>query len=199
MPTKPYAQACERNRQPILEVIRPLLKNAVSVLEIGSGTGQHAIFFTEKMPHLSWQTSDLEENHAAIQLWLDDSPHTNILPPLALDVLSDNWPETQFDAVYSANTAHIMCWKAVEAMFQGVAQSLNPQGQFVLYGPFKYGGEFTSDSNQQFEHWLKSIDPQRGIRDFEALQSLARNNDMKLLADYPMPANNQILVWQKND
>jgi cyclopropane fatty-acyl-phospholipid synthase-like methyltransferase len=199
MPTKPYSQACENNKQPILEVIRPFLKNATDLLEIGSGTGQHAIYFAEKMPHINWQTSDLLENHQSIQMWLDDCPLNNIYPPIALNVLTDDWPEESYDAVFSANTAHIMPWHAVEAMFKGVANQLNSKGLFILYGPFKYNGEYTSASNEQFEGWLKSVDPERGIRDFEAIQLLANNNGMSLLNDYPMPANNQILVWQKTN
>ena len=197
MPTKPYSQACENNKQPILKVIHPLLKNATNLLEIGSGTGQHAVFFAEQMPHLKWQTSDVLENHPSIQLWLDDAQLNNPSSPLPLNVLSDNWPQEKYDAVYSANTAHIMPWNAVEAMFSGVGNLLKPDALFILYGPFKYKGEFTSHSNQQFELWLQSVDAERGIRDFEALQILAENNGMSLINDYSMPANNQILVWRK--
>jgi len=197
MPIKQYSQACENNKQPILETIKPLLKGAANLLEIGSGTGQHAVFFAEQLPHLKWQTSDLIENHQSIQLWIDDAQLNNISLPLPLDVLTDVWPQQNYDAVYSANTAHIMPWKAVEAMFDGVGKLLNKGGLFILYGPFKYDGEFTSNSNQQFEVWLKSIDLERGIRDFEALQLLVDNNGMSLLENYSMPANNQILVWQK--
>ena len=198
MQTKPYSQACENNKQPILEVIQPLLESASSVLEIGSGTGQHAVFFAEKMPHLQWQTSDLIENHPSIQSWLDDTQLCNIYAPLPLNVLTDVWPATAYDSVYSANTAHIMPWNAVETMFHGVSTILKTNGFFILYGPFKYNGEFTSDSNRQFELWLKSVNPESGIRDIESLLQLAENNGMKLLNDFSMPANNQILVWQKH-
>jgi len=195
---KLFSEACEKNKQPILNVIKPLLQSSVILLEIGSGTGQHAVYFAEEMPHLKWQTSDVKENHPSINSWLDDSQLDNILPPVSLNVLTDPWPDIRFDAVYSANTAHIMSWQAVEAMFSGVAKKLNPDGVFILYGPFNYQGNFTSDSNQQFDLWLKSVDAERGIRNFEALQKLAEKYQMSLLDDYAMPANNRILVWRLN-
>lgn len=195
MTSKPVAPACERNRLPILKVIKPLLEDVRTLLEIGSGTGQHAVYFGSEMPHLLWQTSDVEENHIGIQLWLQESELDNVLAPLTLNVSGD-WPDSNYDAMFSANTAHIMPWRAVEAMFAGVACRLNPRGLFIIYGPFNYHGQFSSDSNRQFEQWLKSVDPERGIRDFEALQELAAENNLLLLQDYEMPANNHILVWQ---
>jgi len=196
-PSKPFSEACERNKQPILDVIKPLLKNKKTLLEIGSGTGQHAVFFAENLTHLHWQTSDREENHPSINLWLNDSPAKNINQPIPLDVQIDPWPSAKFDAVYSANTAHIMSWKAVESLFVGVGQTLDEKGIFILYGPFNYHGEFTSESNRKFEDWLKNIDPERGIRDFEAVNQLAEQAGMKLIEDYEMPSNNRILVWEK--
>lgn len=197
MSMKPFADACERNREPILEVIQPLLSGLNTLLEIGSGTGQHAVYFSEKLPQLCWQTSDLVENHVGIELWRAESGLNNILPPIALDVLSDPWPNQLFDAIYSANTAHIMPWRAVEKMFIEGSKKLVKNGLFILYGPFNYNGDFTSDSNKQFEVWLKSVSPERGIRDFEALRDLAQTNALSFIKDYPMPANNRILVWQK--
>ena len=194
---KPFSESCERNKQPILAVIKPLLENRQTLLEIGSGTGQHAVFFAEQLPHITWHTSDRLENHSDIHLWIDDSPATNIKPPIQLDVIEDKWPELQFDAVFSANTAHIMSWQAVQALFTGVGNVLQKSGFFMLYGPFNYHGKFTSASNENFEQWLKSVDSERGIRDFEAVNLLAKNAGMKLLEDYEMPANNRILVWQK--
>jgi len=194
---KPFSEACERNRQPILDIISPLLKEKRNLLEIGSGTGQHAVYFAENLPHISWQTSDCEENHSDINLWLDDSPANNISRPISLNVLNDPWPNEQFDAIYSSNTAHIMSWTAVVSLFTGVGSILNNRGIFLLYGPFNYNGDFTSESNRKFEDWLKSIDIERGIRDFEAVNQLAEKHGMKLLNDYEMPANNRILVWEK--
>jgi len=196
--SKLFSEACERNKQPILDVIKTLLKNKKNLLEIGSGTGQHAVFFAENLSHINWQTSDRKENHPDICSWIEDSSAKNINQPLSLDVVSDQWPITQFDAVYSANTAHIMSWAAVQALFAGVGKILNNKGIFMLYGPFNYGGEFTSESNRKFEDWLKSVDQERGIRDFEAVDKLAQQAEMKLFDDYEMPSNNRILVWEKD-
>jgi len=195
--TKPFAEACERNQQPILEVIQPLLENKNNLLEIGSGTGQHAVFFAEKMPHITWQTADILENHQGIHLWLEDASLPNVLPPIELDAFTFDWHEKTYDAVFTANTAHIMPWSAVELMITGVGKTLKTGGLFIIYGPFNYNGQFTSESNARFEQWLKNADPERGIRDFEAIEKLANVNGMQLLNDYEMPANNRILVWEK--
>ncbi len=195
---KPFSESCERNKQPILVVLKPLLSDKRCLLEVGSGTGQHAVFFAEQFAELIWQTSDRVENHPGIQQWLDESANPNLRSPIPLDVIDDRWPDNHFDAVYSANTAHIMSWRAVMAFFEGVGTVLQPNGLFILYGPFNYGGKFTSESNRNFEGWLKNADPERGIRDFEAVNQLAEQAGMSLLEDYPMPSNNRILVWQKN-
>ena len=194
---KPFSESCERNKGPIFDIIAPLLANKSSLLEVGSGTGQHAVYFGEKFNHLRWQTSDRTENHGAINQWLDDAKLDNVLPPLSLDVIQDPWPECMFDAVFSANTAHIMPWEAVEAMVTGIGQVLNTSGVFMLYGPFNYNGQFTSESNVRFEQWLKAQAKHQGIRDFEAVNQLAGNAGLQLLNDFSMPANNRIVVWQK--
>ena len=194
---RPYSEACDRNRDPILEVIRPWLSERGAVLEIGSGTGQHAVYFAEKLPHLLWHTSDREENHAAIGLWLGEAGLANVRPPLSLDVAADSWPELAVDAVFSANTAHIMHWREVEALFSGVGSLLPEHGVFLLYGPFNYRGRYTSDSNECFDGWLKARDPLSGIRDFEEVDRLARQAEMVLREDAAMPANNRLLVWEK--
>lgn len=195
---KPYSQACENNKDPILEVITPLLSEKQTLLEIGSGTGQHAVYLSKKLPHVSWQTSDRLENHQGINLWIGESEVKNILPPIELDVIESEWPVQKIDSVFSANTAHIMPWDAVQAMFENVGKILNSRGLFILYGPFKYDGQFTSESNENFEQWLKSVDISRGIRDFEALNDLASQNSMRFVQDFEMPANNRILVWKMN-
>jgi len=196
---KEFSEACERNKDAIFAVIEPLLKDKKSLLEIGSGTGQHAVYFAEKMNHLCWQTSDRLENHPSINTWIDDSHIDNVETPIDLDVLEYHWSQSNFDAAFSANTAHIMPWRAVEAMFEGVANSLNEEGLFFLYGPFNYNGQFTSESNKNFESWLKSVDPERGIRDFEAVIKLAKSCGIKLVDDIEMPANNRILIWRKDN
>ncbi|WP_444996116.1 DUF938 domain-containing protein [Aliikangiella sp. IMCC44359] len=199
MHNKPFSEACERNSKPILEIIKPLLKTTKHLLEIGSGTGQHAVFFAKNLPHITWHTSDQMQNHQGILSWVNDSGSPNLIPPISLNVLTDPWPTQQFDAVFSANTAHIMCWSAVKSMFSGVANRLNNGGVFILYGPFNYNGEFTSPSNQQFETWLKSQDHAMGIRDFEAVNQLAENAELNLQQDNAMPANNRLLVWKKQN
>ncbi len=194
---KPYAESCDENREPILEVLRPLFADRRAVLEIGSGTGQHAVYFASALPHLNWHSSDRRENHPGIRAWLDEARLANAHPPLALDVRNDPWPELAVDAVFSANTLHIMHWPDVESLFAGVGRLLEPGGLLAIYGPFNYGNRYTSDSNARFDQWLKARDPHSGIRNFEALQELADRAGLQLLQDYPMPANNRILCWQK--
>lgn len=194
---KPYAESCDQNRDPILSVIRPLLADRSRVLEIGSGTGQHAVYFAARMPHLTWYTSDCPEYHQGIRLWLEEAALSNARAPLHLDVARSVWPALPVDAVFSANTAHIMHWPEVEAMFAGVGGLLPAGGLFLLYGPFNYHGRFTSDSNARFDGWLKQRDPAMGVRDFEALDELACAAGMALEQDFEMPANNRILCWRR--
>ena len=195
---KPVSEACERNREPILSVIKPLLQDAKSVLEIGSGTGQHAVYFAEKMPHLTWITSDRQENHAGIIAWLEDAGLTNTRGPLNLDVAQAVWPSVEVDAVFSANAVHIMHWVEVEKMIAGCGKLLSASGLLILYGPFNYNGQYTSESNARFDDWLKTRDPQSGIRNFEDINALAETAGLVLEQDYEMPANNRILCWRKN-
>lgn len=195
--TKPHSESCDQNRAPIFEILRPLFADRRAVLEIGSGTGQHAVHFAAAMPHLIWHTSDRTENHAGIRLWLEEAGLANARPPLLLDVAQPEWPRVEVDAVFSANTAHIMHWPAVVALFSGVGALLPPGGLFALYGPFNYGGRFTSESNAHFDRWLKQRDPASGVRDFEALDALAKLAGMVLAEDFAMPANNRILCWRR--
>ena len=197
MTTKPFAESCAENQLPILDVIRREFAAVRRVLEIGSGTGQHAVFFAQQLPHLIWQTSDVTAYHSGIVAWIDDAGLANVQAPLALDVARDQWPEQMFDGVFSANTVHIMSWPEVEIMFAGVGRALTAGGRFCLYGPFNYGGEFTSTSNARFDQWLKARDPDSGVRNFEDLEQLAATAGMRFLRDYAMPANNRILVWAK--
>jgi cyclopropane fatty-acyl-phospholipid synthase-like methyltransferase len=194
---KPVSEASERNREPILSVIRPLLQDAQAVLEIGSGTGQHAVYFAEKMPHLTWITSDREENHAGIMAWLTDAGLDNTRGPLALDVAQAEWPSVEVDAVFSANAVHIMHWGEVEKMITAIGNLLPADGLLILYGPFNYNGRYTSESNARFDDWLKARDPQSGIRNFEDVDALAESAGLTLEQDYDMPANNRILCWRK--
>lgn len=195
--SKLHSAACERNRAPIGDVLRIELPSAHKLLEIGSGTGQHAAYFAAELPHLIWQTSDLASNHPSIQAWVADAGLPNLLPPLHLDVGVGPWPEGGYDAVFSANTCHIMSWNEVQAMFTGIGGVLEGGGTLCIYGPFNYRGTFTSDSNARFDAMLRTQAPHMGIRDFEAVDSLAGQNGLRLIADHDMPANNRLLVWRK--
>jgi len=192
---KPHAPSCEKNRQPILEVLVEHFADRRQVLEIGSGTGQHAIFFAEQLPHLHWQTSDRTENLPGISAWLNEAARANTPPPIELDV-GGNWPAQRYDAVFSANTLHIMAWPAVERFFARLPDVLTADARLCIYGPFNYGGRFTSDSNAAFDLWLKDKAPHQGIRDFEAVDALARQAGLDLLEDRAMPSNNRCLIWQ---
>ncbi|WP_373020064.1 DUF938 domain-containing protein [Thiomicrorhabdus sp.] len=194
---KPYAQSSEENKQVILEAIQPLLKNRQDVLEIGSGTGQHAVYFGKQMPHLIWQTSELAENHPGILLWLEEAGLDNVLPPLALNVSGNDWPEKTYDALFTANTFHIMGRQNVSDLFANISNLLNSQGLVLVYGPFNFNGDFTSDSNRQFDQFLKNRDPNSGIKDFEWLNELAADAGLMFKQDIAMPQNNRILCWQK--
>ena len=193
---KPYAPACERNREPILAVLRECFADRRDVLEVGSGTGQHAVHFAAAMPWLSWQCSDRAEHLPGIRLWLDEAGLPNTPAPIELDV-SGAWARRRFDAVFSANTLHIMGWPEVQQFFEGVDAVLATDGVLAAYGPFNYGGEYTSDSNREFDAWLKARDPRSGIRDFEAVDALAREIGLTLMDDVAMPANNRMLVWRR--
>nr|WP_194710037.1 DUF938 domain-containing protein [Pseudoalteromonas sp. S16_S37] len=181
---------------PILSVIKPYLTQYQRVLEIGSGTGQHAGYFAEQLPHLIWQTSDREQNHAGIKSWIADSKADNVLEPVILD-LNNPWPVAQVPVIYTANTLHIVSKELVKKFFQGVQAHLEKEGLLCVYGPFNYRGQFTSDSNAQFDAFLKTNDPLSGIRDFEWIDSLAQQAGLSLLADKAMPANNRLLLFKR--
>ncbi|HXS26389.1 MAG TPA: DUF938 domain-containing protein [Steroidobacteraceae bacterium] len=194
---KPYAEACDRNRDPILEVLRRHFADRRRVLEIGSGTGQHAAYFAAALPRLEWQTSDLEANLPGIRLWLAESARPNLPPPLALDVRRGPWPQEPFDAVFTANTLHIMGWEEVRAFFAALPRLLTEDGVLAVYGPFNYEGRFTSASNEAFDAWLRQRASASAIRDFEAVDALARSIGLALVEDCAMPANNRTLVWRR--
>jgi len=191
-----FSQASENNKGPILEILQPLLQGCETVLEIGSGTGQHAAYFASHLPWLVWQASDLSHNHPSIKAWIHGIE--NARAPLDLDVDADDWPTQSYAAAFSANTAHIMHWPSVVRMFHGVAGVLQADGVFALYGPFNYGGRHTSPGNEAFDGQLRGGDAGMGIRDFEAVAELANNAGLSLLADHAMPANNRTLVWQRH-
>ena len=196
MMEKPYSEACARNRGPLLEVLKVAFATCNHVLEVGSGSGQHAVHFAAGLPHIQWQTSELAPLHAGIHAWLADAQLPNLRPPLMLDV-AGVWPDVTVDGIFTANTLHIMSWPQVERLFAGVRDVLAPGAVLAAYGPFNYNGAFTSESNAQFDQWLKARDPVSGLRDFEALCTLAARAGLALEDDHAMPANNRTLVWRR--
>ena len=194
---KPFSAACERNREPILSVLRDAFAARRRVLEIGSGSGQHAVHFAAAMPWLQWQCSDVVDDLSGIAAWLDEARLPNTPPPIALDVARDPWPSASFDAVFTANSLHIMEWTSVQALFAGLARVLGDEATVVAYGPFNRDGDYTSESNREFDAWLKARDPRSGIRDAEAVDALARDVGLVLAGDVAMPANNRCLIWQR--
>lgn len=193
----PVSDACERNKEPILSVLRACFADRTLVLEIGSGTGQHAVYFARHLPHLAWQPTEqlnyLPDLAARVRL----EGGSNLRAPTVLDVRQAVWPARSVDAVFTANTLHIMSWPAVVALYRGVAEVLAPGGVLCVYGPFRYGGEYTSESNGEFDRMLKERDPLSGIRDIEAVCELAGPYGLSLVADHDLPANNRLLVFDK--
>lgn len=201
---KPHSPSCERNRDPILSVLREHFADRREVLEIGSGTGQHAVHFAAAMPWLSWQCSDHADHLPGIRLWLDEAALPNTPPPFVLQAVLQPAPgfspppPHRYDTVFTANTLHIMGWPEVQACFAGLATALADDGVLAVYGPFNRDGVFSSDSNREFDASLKARDPRSGIRDFEAVNALAEAIGLHLVADIAMPANNRTLVWQRS-
>jgi cyclopropane fatty-acyl-phospholipid synthase-like methyltransferase len=193
-----FSEACERNKQPILGKLRDELTGSSRVLEIGSGTGQHAVHFARHLRHLEWQPTDRAIHLRDLADRIAEEGTANLLAPLELEVVQEPWPPVAANAVYSANTLHIMSWPEVEAFFSGVGRLLAAGGVLVVYGPFRYAGRFTSESNAGFDRSLRDRDPASGIRDIEAVNRLAAAQDLVLTADHAMPANNQLLVWGRN-
>ncbi len=194
--TRPNAPSCERNRGPILELLTTHFATCHKVLEVGAGTGQHAVHFAAAMPHLTWQASDLAENLPGINSWLNEANLPNTPPPIALDV-GGTWPADEYDAIFTANTLHIMSWQEVRALFAALPGVLADGAVVAVYGPFNYGGRYTSDSNAAFDRWLKDRGEHMGVRDFEAVDALARAASLRIVQDSPMPANNRTLIWRR--
>ena len=199
MTGKPFAPACERNRDPILAVLRAHFADRSRVLEIGSGTGQHAVHFAAALPFLLWQASDVAENLPGIRAWLDEAKLPNTPAPIVLDVDRNDWPQTPFDAIFSANTLHIMSWPEVEKLFAALDAITTRDAKLAMYGPFNYEGAFTSESNAAFDASLRKRAPHMGIRDAEAVDALARKAGFELIDDVAMPANNRTRVWQRQE
>jgi len=194
---KSYSDACERNREPILQVLRQWFTLPGTTLEIGAGTGQHAVYFAAHLPHLQWQPTDCAANLAGIAEWVSEAALPNLFAPLKLDVRDSKWPVESVDYVFSANTSHIMSWPEVELMFAGIARVLRSRGRFCLYGPFNRDGQFTSESNQAFDASLRERDPKMGLRDDVALKTLGRQHGLAFTGEHALPANNRVLVWTR--
>lgn len=194
---KQHAPACERNRDPIIAVLRDVLPFAGRVLEIGSGTGQHAAWFAAAFPQLEWQPSDLPENHPSIRAWAAETGLPNLHDPVALNLFEDRWPIDSARAIVCINTIHIVAWSAVENLFVGAARVLEPGGVLYVYGPYRYATRPLEPSNEDFDRWLKGRDRRSGVRDFEAVDALARAAGLRLAGDRAMPANNRSIWWVK--
>jgi SAM-dependent methyltransferase len=194
----PCSEACERNKGPILAILKNLLAAPGLVLEIGAGTGQHAVHFARHLPHLEWLPTDRGEWLDALRERVRREGLPNLRAPIELDVNSNRWAIESADAVYSANTLHIMAWPEAEAFFRGVGRTLAPRGRLAVYGPFRFEGNDTSASNAEFDAYLRRRDAASGIRDFEAVDALAAAVGLQLAANHAMPANNQLLVWRKS-
>ncbi len=199
---KPFSQACINNRDAILDHLERLIpvtnpKQAIPILELGSGTGQHAVYFSHYLSHVEWQTSDLADNHQGIQCWLDDAQQTNCLPPIDLDITQAQWRIVKkYHAVFLANLSHTCSWEAVVLLFEHVSQALKNDSLLIIYGPFNYAGAFTSESNERFDQFLKASNPKQGIREYEKVVKLASESNLVLEEDQPMPANNRLLVFR---
>lgn len=198
MPHKPFSQACENNKDPILQELKILLSEPTTVWEIGSGTGQHGCYFARHLPHVEWQLTDRQENIPGICLWQADARLANLKPALTLDVADAVWPCESIDTLFTANTLHIMSYDEVQILFDRMAVYLNPKARVCIYGPFNYNGAYTSESNARFDQWLKSQNTSSGIKNFEDIMLLATSRGFSLLNDIAMPANNRLLVLQNS-
>lgn len=192
---KPFSQSCVENQEVILNAISSYLKKDTRVLEIGSGTGQHAVYFSSNFPRLCWQTSDLAEYLPGINAWIEEANLPNLTQAVELDVCA-RWPENKYNVIFSANTFHIMNQAQVQQCMLRCVNCMEPEACLIIYGPFNYNGSYTSTSNENFDHWLKSRDPESGIKHFEWVNQLAQDMNMQLVDDIEMPANNRILIWK---
>lgn len=199
MDNLPFSQACENNKGYILEVLQRFFESSTQVLEVASGTGQHACFFAEHLPWLQWQPTEVAANLPVLSPRCTAYPQGNLLAPQVLDVTDDPWPVAAPDAMFTANSLHIMGFAAVEAFFSALARIAPPNMKLAVYGPFNYGGDYTSESNKRFDAWLVQQNPESGIRDFEAVDALATNAGFRLFDDVEMPANNRLLLWQRSE
>jgi cyclopropane fatty-acyl-phospholipid synthase-like methyltransferase len=193
----PFSAACERNKDPILEVLRLRFADRTQVLEIGSGTGQHAVYFARELGHLAWHPTEQLVYLADLTERVKIEGPANLRVPTLLDVRQAVWPVRGADAIFTANTLHIMSWPEVTAFYRGVGGVLSPCGVLCVYGPFRYDGRYTSDSNREFDQMLQDRDPASGLRDIREVTALALQYGLRLDEDHDLPANNRLLVFIK--
>lgn len=194
---KQFSPSCERNKEPILEVLRGIFTAPGLVLEIGSGSGQHAAHFARALPHLVWQPTDLAENLPSIAAWRAETGLSNLREPRVLDLFADDWPAQAVQGVVCINTVHIVSWQGVERLFAGAGRALAPGGILYVYGPYRYAGRPLEPSNEDFDRWLKARDPASGVRLFQDVNRLAGESGLILSGDRAMPANNRSIWWRK--
>ncbi len=195
---KPFSAACERNRDPIFDVLRQYIKpEHTHLLEIGSGTGQHAVYFAPHFKHMTWITSDVPAHHLGMVMWFKEFKIPNISGPIRFKVGIDEFPKQPVNIVYTANTFHIMSWKNVKTLMKMFGHRLRKNSLVMIYGPFNYDGKFTSPSNEQFDRMLKEENPDSGIRNFEDVNKAMIKNGFELLKDHEMPANNRMLIYKR--
>jgi hypothetical protein len=194
----PFSEACERNKGPILEVLRVAFADRSQVLEIGSGTGQHAVHFAACLSHLIWHPTEQLKYLSDLAARIKQEGGSNLRPPTVLDVKQAIWPMRSADAVFSANTLHIMSWSEVLDLFRGLDAILAAAGVLCVYGPFRYDGRYTSDSNRDFDRMLQERDPLSGLRDITAVTRLAAQYGLALKADHDLPANNRLLEFVRS-
>lgn len=194
----PFSEACERNKEPILEVLQEVLKPIHrSVVEVGAGTGQHATFFAQAFPHIKWTPTEVYANLPHLNKLVQESGLKNLTPPFKMKVGEDDIPIRTYDVIYTANTFHIMSWKDCKTFMKLMGHRLEKGGLAIIYGPFNYGGKFISKSNEEFDTWLKGRDPASGVRNFEDVNNTMKKNGFELVEDYEMPANNSTLVYRR--
>jgi len=195
---KPDAPSTRRNRAPILKILTKELKGSSEILEIGSGTGQHAVYFSENLSRVTWHTSDRLINHPGVTSRVKSYKGLNLKPPINLHIgKNENDLLLNIDNIFSSNTSHIMAYSDVKKMFKLAGRLIRADGKFFLYGPFKIGGKFTSKSNEEFNKKLKMQNSLMGLRDIERLDRLALKYGLKKYKFYEMPANNYLSVWVK--
>ena len=193
----PFSQSCENNKGPILEKLKKILVTNKHVLEIASGTGQHATFFSNELRHLAWQPTEIPSQIRNLSLRLTASQSVNLLPAVELDVDQEEWGVPETEAIFTANSLHIISKESVKNFILKAGEILRKSGRLIVYGPFKYNQRFTSSSNADFDNMLRERSSDSAIRDFEWVCDLCESENLFLETDFAMPANNRLLLFKK--